>query len=150
MVAEYISGHKQSALDLDLGNKSILVLSFHEETVAVARARPIAEMRKSPLLAGFHFFIGVVDVHSRREMRSFALVNAKSAKHAVLSTRLAMNLESVVLWLKFHLCLSYALFSDVPNIVIDHVSSRVPAILICLVRKSNQKHHSSPHFPHRL
>ena len=61
-----------------------------------------------------------------------------------------MNLESVVLWLKFHLCLSYALFSDVPNIVIDHVSSRVPAILICLVRKSNQKHHSSPHFPHRL
>ena len=88
MVAENISGHKQSALDLDLGNKSILVLSFHEEAVAVARARPIAEMRKGPLLVGVHFFIGVVDVHSRREMRSFALVNAESAKHAVLSTRL--------------------------------------------------------------
>lgn len=85
MIAENASRHKHSALDLDLGNKSIFILRFDEETVAVAGTTPIAEMRESPLLAGLHFLVRVVNIQSRREMRPFALIDVKSAKHAVLS-----------------------------------------------------------------
>lgn len=48
-----------------------------------------------------------------------------------------MYLETIVLRVELYLSFPYALFLNVPNIVIDHVSSRVSAILLYLVSKSN-------------